>query len=142
MCNGDVEWIRRGLWLGSLVIVHDGSYMKEVDPLVCSMGFLIYCTVSCCQAKSSIAERSPSADNYWAEILGAIMVQLVLRATLQGHVPPFRPVSISCDNKGVVSHWNEPTQSLPDKQPQADVLRVLKKYLMDNATRYNVETVF
>ena len=70
------------------------------------------------------------------------MVQLVLRAALQSHIPPFHTVSISCDNEGVVSHGNEPTRSLPDKQPQADVLCVLKKYLMDNATSHNVEAVF
>ena len=43
-CDGDGEWIRRGLINNSIVLVHDGSYMPQVDPNLCSAAFIIKCT--------------------------------------------------------------------------------------------------
>ena len=40
-CDDDGNWIWRGLILGSLVFVHDGSYMPEVAKDVCSAAFMI-----------------------------------------------------------------------------------------------------
>ena len=142
VCDGDGGWIRRGLRMGSLVIVHDGSYMKHVDKRVCSAAFMIYCTSSRSRAKGTVVEHSLSADNYRGEILGGLMVQLVLRAALSGHMPPYRPVHIDCDNKGVVSHGNTASKALRDKQPQADALRCFKRYVVDNVTLHRLEVVY
>ena len=81
---------------------------------------LVFCTHSRQRAKGSVVERTCTANNYRGEILGGLMVQLVLRAALAGHVPPYLPVTIDCDNKGVVSHGNTVQRALRDKQPQAD----------------------
>ena len=78
-CDGDGEWLRRGLRLGSLVVVHDGSYMPHVDRTICSAAFIIYCTHSRLRAKGAVVECTPSADNYRGEILGGLMVQLITR---------------------------------------------------------------
>ena len=43
-CDGDGSWITDGILHGTLVCVHDESYMKEVDPTVCSAAYMIYCT--------------------------------------------------------------------------------------------------
>ena len=45
-CEGDGRWIHEGLLMGTLVIVHDGSYMPHVAKDVCSAAFMIYCTSS------------------------------------------------------------------------------------------------
>ena len=45
-CDGDGEWIHRGMLMGSLCIVHDGSYMVDLDTEVCSAGVMIICTSS------------------------------------------------------------------------------------------------
>ena len=42
-CDGNGEWIVDGLEHGTLVIAHDGSYMAEVDPNLCSAAYIIYC---------------------------------------------------------------------------------------------------
>ena len=70
VCGGDREWIHRGLLMGSLTIVHDGSYMPHVSESVCSAAIMIRCSVTKLQAKGSIVEYSASADNYRGEILG------------------------------------------------------------------------
>ena len=41
-CTRDGSWIREGLTRGILLLVHDGSYMKNVDPNVCSAAYVLY----------------------------------------------------------------------------------------------------
>ena len=61
------------------MIVHDVSYMLKVDALVCLAGFMLRCTVTGCQAKG-VVEKSEDTNDYRAEILGGIIVQLALCA--------------------------------------------------------------
>ncbi len=42
--DGDGSWILGGMLLQSLVIIHDGSYMKEFSPDICLAAMMIYCT--------------------------------------------------------------------------------------------------
>ena len=42
-CDGDGSWITDGMITGKLAIVHNGSYMKEVNPHVCSAAYMIWC---------------------------------------------------------------------------------------------------
>jgi len=88
-CDGDGSWIHRGLLMGLLVIVHDGSFMSKVAKDVRSAGFIIYCMATKQTAKGTVVERSPDADNYRSKILGGIMVQLVLRAASQCRASPY-----------------------------------------------------
>ena len=44
VCDGDGSWILQGLLSRSLVVVHDGSYMREVCPRVYSATYMMYCT--------------------------------------------------------------------------------------------------
>ena len=118
--------------MGTLAIVHDGSYMPHVSESVCSAAVMIYCTRTKQQAKGSIVERSSSADNYRGEILGGIMIQLILRAASRRLSSPYRPASIHCDNLGVVNHGNNPSRRLPEKQSQADALRSFKQLTLAN----------
>ena len=92
--------------MGSLVIVHDGSYMPKVAKDVCSAGFIIYCTATEQTAKGTVVEQSPDADNYRGEILGGSMVQLVLRAASQCRALLYWAQQVDCDNRGVVQHGN------------------------------------
>ena len=62
----------------SLVIVHDGLYDPKGNTTLCSAGFVIFCEDTGCKARGAAAERTDTADNYRAEILGDLMVQLVL----------------------------------------------------------------
>lgn len=79
-CDGDGEWIRKGLLRGTIEFIHDGSYMKKVDPRVCSAAYLVRCTRTNLQASGAVVEHSEFADNYRAEALGAMMCLLILRA--------------------------------------------------------------
>jgi hypothetical protein len=44
--NGNGSWILDGMLNRSLIIIHDGSYMKEISPLISSAATMIYCTMT------------------------------------------------------------------------------------------------
>ncbi len=90
---------------------------------------MIYCTRSAMKCTCTIAEISPLASSYRGEILGAILMQLILRAASTGTMGPFPVLNKDCDNNGVVLHGNNFTKPLPASQKQADVLRVMKRLL-------------
>ena len=105
--------------------------MPEVDKEVCSAAVMIYCKVTKCRAKGSVVEKSADADNYRAELLGGLLVQLILKAASQRRTSPYAPVAIDCDNMGVVKHGNTASKALQEKQAQADVLRVFKLIMLE-----------
>jgi hypothetical protein len=124
--NGDGLWILDGMLAQSLIIIHDGSYMKEISPDISSAAIIIYCLITRYRCKCTWAERSTSAGSYRGEILGGIMTQLILNGASFSYEDAIPPVAVDCDYNGVVSYGNGPHQSLPTNQPQADVLRVFK----------------
>jgi hypothetical protein len=115
--------------MGSLVIIHDRSYMKEVSPDLCSAAVMIYCTSTSLLCKRTIAEKTASAVRYWGEILGATLAQLILHAAVQGRMGPYPVTAIDCDNLGMVRHGNKPQRPLSITQPQAEVPKILKQYI-------------
>ena len=140
-CDGDGSWLTNGMANGTLVAVHDGSYMREVEPNACSAAYMIRCNATGLRAKGSVAEWSESADNYRAEILGGIMTQLVLRAASCDPTLAFKEVTVDCDNKGVVLHGNSAWRPLKEKQAQADVLRCFKQLINEQHAEIKMEWV-
>jgi hypothetical protein len=127
--DGDGSWILEGMINRSLIIVHDGSYMKEVSPFISAAATMIYCTKAKKRCKCTWAEKSESAGSYRGEILGGIMTQLLLRAAAKGCKKRIPGVRADCDNNGVVSHGNTPHIPLTTNQTQADLLRVYKNLI-------------
>ncbi len=128
-CDGDGAWMWQGLLSGTLLVAHNGSYMREIAADICSAAVMIYCTRSKMTCTCTIAECSPSAGSYRGEILGVILAQLILRAASIGIIGPFPVLNEDCDNNGVVLHGNSFSNPLPASQTQADVLRVMKRLI-------------
>lgn len=88
---------------------------------------MIRCRVTGFTALVTWAEQNDffSADNYRAELLGAIVLQLLIKTACDGKYvsPTMRPL-IGCDkNEGVVYHGKHPWRPIAAKQLQADLLR-------------------
>ncbi len=115
--------------MGSLIVVHNGSFMREVSSCVSAAAVIILCSVTGSICKCTIAEHSTSASSYRGEILGAIIAQLILRAAVTGRTGPFPMVIEDCDNNGVVLHGNSHSRTLSSTQTQADVLRIVKRLI-------------
>ncbi len=124
--NGDGSWILHGMLAQSLIIIHDGSYMKELLPNISLAATMIYCTIAKAQCKCTWAKKSTSAGPYCGEILGGVMTQLILHAAASKCHDAIPPVVVDCDNNGVVSHGNEPLCPLPTNQSQANILCIFK----------------
>jgi hypothetical protein len=70
--DGDGSWILEGMINRSLIIIHDGSYMKEISPSISAAAMMIYCTIAKKRCKCTWAEKSESAGSYRGEILGEL----------------------------------------------------------------------
>jgi hypothetical protein len=44
--NGGGSWILNGMLAQSLVIIHDGSYMRDLSPCISSAATMIYCMIA------------------------------------------------------------------------------------------------
>jgi hypothetical protein len=124
--DGDCSWILDEMINHSLIIIHDGSYMKEISPLISSAATMIYCTKTRARCKCTWAERSDSTGAYCGEILGGIMMQLILQAAAAGYQGSIPQVGADCNNNGVVIHGNSPNTLLSTNQTQANLLWVFK----------------
>ena len=111
---------------GILVIIHNGSYMPHIDRHECSTAFIIYCTRTKLTSKGTRVEKCADANNYYAEILGGIVVQLILLEASQKLLGPYHTTSIDCSNWGLAQYRNTPSVFLKEKQLQEDVLWILK----------------
>ena len=118
--------------MGSLVMVHDGSFMPDKDEDVCATAFCIYCINTINRYKGAAAEYLKEADNYWAEIQGRTLVNLILRAASQHRSSPYRTENIECDSAGAVSHGNASKRGLEEKKVQADALCSFKQLVSDH----------
>ena len=67
----DGTWIKLGPLRGSIIIVHDGSYMPKVHPWVCSVTFTILCTTTNQQATGkllkSLKQRANIVVSSWVQ---------------------------------------------------------------------------
>ena len=62
--DGDGSWILEGMINRSLIIIHDGSYMKEISLLIGAAAMMIYCMIAKKRCKCTWAEKSESAGSY------------------------------------------------------------------------------
>jgi len=143
--DGDGSWIRRAMILGTLVVVHDGSYKEKVARDVCTGAVALRCVWTRKRARCAWTERTDrwNATNYRGEVLGGILALVILRAATEGYaMPSFSRVVCGCDNMGVVSHGNEFWAPLQEKQCQGDLLRVLKRLVATAPVRPRLKHVY
>jgi hypothetical protein len=114
--TGDGSWILDGLISGSLLIVHDGSYMPKVNTKICSTALIIYCkhTENILDAPGlrSLMRLTTIVENY------SVVSALVLFSALS-------------HSHRQVRHTDWLHRPLAEKQSQADVLRLYKKLLRE-----------
>jgi hypothetical protein len=143
--DGDGSWIYEGLLANTLIMMSDGSYNEKVGHDICSCAAIILCTATGKKASVIWVEKSDvhTADNYRAEILGGIAIQLLLQVATDGkYISSDMKPRLGCDNKGVVHHGNHPRGPMPEKQRQADVLRYYKRLVHDAPFRCRMFHVY
>jgi hypothetical protein len=130
--GGAGDWIFSGLMRGLLVISHDGSYMPHLANNVCTCAGVFYCSHTNQYPDVTCVEKSTKkpANNYRAKILGRCSTQLTINAATTGRkVLGHGPLTMGCNNMGVVRHGNSPWRPILEKQSQSDALRYFKSLM-------------
>ena len=113
-----------------LTIVHDGSYMPELDDTRCTAAVILLCTATGRFASIDYCEKTDNktASNYRGELLGAVIATTLLRI-LSEYAPNMDTsrCTIFCDNLGVVAHGSNYIRLLPEKQVHMDLISFLQK---------------
>jgi hypothetical protein len=93
----DEEWVRRALVRGSLLPVHDGSYMIELCVDVCSEALVLLYVRTGRMATVTVVERTDaktaSKSNCCGELLGGLLLSLLLCAATLDPTLEYAPVA-------------------------------------------------
>ena len=84
--DDDISWVAESLKNKSIVCVTDGSYMKDVAPDICSVGWVLLRKQSGRRILGHFVERSPDTSSYRGELLGMLVIRLFcwwLKSTLR-----------------------------------------------------------
>jgi hypothetical protein len=138
------DWIPTAARNCSLVMVHDGSYMPDLDPSICSAAVVVTCTKSGRVGRIQICEKTDaiSASNYRAEIIGGLLASHILRTLDSLITGGTTGVQLYCDNLGVVHHAHHPFRTLSERQAQADVLSVFVNNLRNTTIKWEYQHVY
>ena len=71
---GNDGWITKAIEGGTLVVVTNGSYMREMYPEICSAAFILECSKGGGRMISSFPEQSITANAYRAELMGLLAI--------------------------------------------------------------------
>jgi hypothetical protein len=124
---------------------HDGSYMPHLANNIIACATVFYSSYRNQYVDVTWVERSTkkAANNYCAQILGACSTQLIIKAAITGrNILGHGPLTVRCDNMGVVQHGNSPPRPMLEKQPQSDVLRYFKGLMALSRTGGQMQHVY
>jgi hypothetical protein len=122
--SGGTEWLAQSIQDESLVVVCDGSYIREMYPNLCSAALIFECTRGRGRLVVSFAEKSSSANAYRGELLGLMAVHLILLAVNTVHPELPGSVHIHSDCLGALKKVKElPPERIPSRCRHADILK-------------------
>jgi hypothetical protein len=76
--HGGVEWLEHAIAEGTLVMVMDGLYIRELYPNLCSTAFVLECSSGRGRVCGSFLETILVTNAYQGELLGLMAVHLIL----------------------------------------------------------------
>ena len=101
--EGDgLQWVVDAISKGTGTWVTDGSYNREVAPLISGAGWIFYCSTTKLRLYGSFYERSPKAGSYRGELLGLLVIHTLEAAIEQHFQPTTLHAKICCDNQGAL----------------------------------------
>ena len=122
----DVSWLRDALEAGSVMMVADGSYCRDLDPSLCGTGWAVVCCHSRKQLRGSFFERSPTASSYRGELLGMVAIHALITAVGSYYSLTVYRGSVHCDNQGALGKARSHGRRVKSSTKQADLVRVLR----------------
>ncbi len=120
------DWVTQSISKNSLVVVMDGSYIKEHYPNLCSEAFVLECTQGCGCAINAFPKASVAANAYQGELLGLMAVHLLLLAVNTVLPDLSGRVKIYSDCLGALGCVAElPLYCVPTQCRHSDILKTI-----------------
>ena len=123
---GEDDWLQQSIRDGTCLAVTDGSYIKEINPHLCSAAFVLECAQGRGRIVGHFPEASPWACAFRGELLGLMAIHLILVAAnkttpgLQGEV------TICSDCLGALGDVATlPTTRIPARCKHSDILKTI-----------------
>jgi hypothetical protein len=122
--TGDLSWLERSIAESTCMAVTDGSYMKEVYPMLNLAAFVFECTRGRGQKVGSFVEHTPDAGSYRGELLGLMAIHLILKGVPEFNRDLQGSIHILSDCLGAL--WNVenlPPYRIPSRCSHSDILK-------------------
>lgn len=124
--TGSYGWVVDSIRAGTLVAVTDGSFMKQLFPMLCSAAFVLECSRGGGRLVGSFAEASLNANAYRGELLGLLAIHLLLLAAQKTSPSLTGSVNVYSDCLGALSKITDlPPYHIPARSKHADILKQL-----------------
>ncbi len=119
-----MTWLAAAIADNSLVVVTNGSYMKEIYPHINSAAFVFECSKGRGRLWGSFVEHTPDAGSYRGELLGLMAIHLILRG-VNVALPNLRGlVLILSDCLGALNKVRDlPPYRIPTQSSHLDILK-------------------
>ena len=75
---GDGKWLEEAIRDNSLIVVTDGSYMKDLLPNMNSCAFILECGNGRGRATGAFPEQTTTACSYRGELIGLLAIHLII----------------------------------------------------------------
>jgi hypothetical protein len=100
--SGGTEWVDKFIIDGTLVVVTDRSYIRELFPNLCSAAFVLECSKSQGRVVGLFSESLIGANAYRGELLGLMAIHLILLSINKIHPTLAGSVEIVSDCLGAL----------------------------------------
>ena len=121
---GGPSWLTESIEANDCIAVTDGSYMKEVYPMINSAAFVFECTNGRGRIVGSFVERSPDAGSYRGELLGLMAIHLILKGVNEYKPNIQGSIHILSDCLGALRKVeNLPPYRIPTRCSHSDILK-------------------
>ena len=121
---GAASWIKGAIERGTLTLVTDGSYIREICPGLCSAAFILECSEKSGRIIGSFPEASPAANAYRGELLGLMAMHLILLAANKVWPDLRGNATMYSDCMGALGRIaNLPPHRIPSKCKHSDILK-------------------
>ena len=123
---GDDDWLQQSIREGTCLAVTDGSYIKEINPLLCSAAFVLECSRGRGRIVGHFPEASPWACAFRGEMLGLMALHLILVAANKATPNLQGEVTICSDCLGALGNVADlPSTRIPARCKHSDILKTI-----------------
>jgi hypothetical protein len=127
LVEGGTEWVSEAIQNGSLVVVTDGAYIRQLYPNLCSAAFIPECAKGRGKIIGYFSESTLAAKAYRGELLGLMAIHLLLVSMNRVHNTLEGSVEVISDCLGSLKRVvHLPPYRIPSRCKHLDILKNIR----------------